>query len=280
MQNRSSRLALAALLAAAPWCAQQTMPQSGGEKFATVQGEVRDAATLAPIERAHVVLAHLDGTGERYGALTASDGFTITKIDVSGRSPATFEIRLDRAGYVDLTPDAQRIISLVPGGRKMASKFKLTPTRAITGRVFDSAGVPVEGTAVSAVTSVRHQSSTVTDDRGAYRLGGLPPGTYRIVARQESLPVPPEIRTDGTTEVHHSPTYYPAELDVKSAARIDVQAAADIRGIDIRLVRTPILRVSGRVISQSEAGLNAHVVLEVRDNGRAIESPSRRLGYM
>ena len=67
-------------------------------------------------------------------------------------------------------------------------------------------------------------------------------------------PVPPEIRTDGTREVHYARTYYPDALTVKAGQRVEVGTGAEAMGIDIRLVQTPIVTVSGRVLDVPAGG--------------------------
>jgi hypothetical protein len=207
---------------------------------------------------------------ESYGALTADDGaFALNKIPLGG-SPIDVTIHLDRTGYVDLTPPASKQIRLQPGEQRTGLKLKLTPTGAITGRLLDSAGAPVEGVYVSAVTGIlmeRMVRTAISDDRGVFRLGGLAPGKYRVVARPQTLPFPPEIRTDGTADVHHSPTYHPGALDPKNATRVEVVPAADVTGVDIRLVRTPIVRVAGKVGGVPEGAQNVNVSL-MQEGGR------------
>jgi hypothetical protein len=262
---RSNSLAIAAMLNAAALLAQPAAPRPADEKPASIAGEVRDSVTGAPIARVHVVARRNVGNQvESYGALTADDGaFVISKIPV-GTGAGDFNIQLDRTGYVDVGSPASNLARLLPGEQKTGMKLKLTPTGAITGRVTDSTGAPAEGVSVAAVTGIlqeRTVRTATTNDRGVFRLGGLAPGKYRVLARRQTKPFPPEIRTDGTAELHHSPTYHPGELDAKNAARVEVGPAADVTGVDIRLVRTPIVRVSGRVAGRPEGGQNTNVQL-------------------
>jgi len=125
---------------------------------------------------------------------------------------------------------ALRPIAIASGDKKDAGKLKLTPTGALTGRVLDVDGSPMEGLLVRAESSTRNQFPARTDDGGMFRIGGLPPGKYRVIAQPESLPLPPEIRTDGTAEVHYSATYYPNALSAKEASRVEVRAAAGYHG--------------------------------------------------
>jgi hypothetical protein len=87
----------------------------------------------------------------------------------------------------------------------------------------------------------------MTDDKGQFRIGGLHPGKYRVKATPQALPFPPEIRSDGSKELHDAATYYPDSIGAKTAQRLEVKAGVEVSEIDIKLVQTPIVQVSGKV---------------------------------
>ncbi len=105
--------------------------------------------------------------------------------------------------------------------------------------MLDSSGEPVYGAQVIAGDTPEARLSAHTDETGQFRIGGLPPGHYRVKAAPNNPHASPEIRTDGTEDVHHATTYFPS--------RVDVQPGTDSAGIEIRLRRVPFVRVSGRV---------------------------------
>ena len=95
------------------------------------------------------------------------------------------------------------------------------------------------------------------------------PGKYRIKATPEEPGTPPEIRTDGTVEAHYSQTYYPSALDAASGERVSAEAGAETSGIEIRLVRTPIVRVSGKVTGIPPGADNVNLAVQQKhDNNR------------
>jgi hypothetical protein len=231
MPNWSSRN-LAILIAA-------TALAQAPDKPASVQGVVLDTLTGAPIPRAHVTIDshHPDGT------LTTSDG----RFSVYGIRPGVHLPYAERLGYVLPTgADAQIRITLQPGDKKTDLVLKLTPTGAILGRVLNSDGEPEEDIRVSA-KSARSIENAATDDKGQFRIGGLAPGLYRVRATSKTAGYPygPEIRTDGTEEVFDVSASFPG--------RVVVGPGVDTAGIDIRLVRAPIVRVSGRVTGLAPA---------------------------
>src|ERR1035441_8610277 len=235
---------LLALCAALP--AQVVLP---GAPPANVSGIVTNSLTGEPILRAHVVL-HCSTFGpddipQTYGALTNQEGkFTITQLP-----PGRYTASAERVGFVMLpkTVSASNFnFPLVPGDKKEDLNLILTPAGAIIGRVLDAAGEPVPNAMVRAEGNEGGETAA-TDEQGRYRIGGLRPGKYRLHASPRPSQFSSEVRTDGSEDLHYSSTYYPDSLARASARRLDVGPAAELSGIDIRLVRTGILSVSGKV---------------------------------
>jgi hypothetical protein len=237
--------------------AQAPAPRAD-EKPASVEGEIRDIVSGLPIERAHVSLRRFaNGGWDRYGAQTNAEG----KFAIAGIPAGNYQVAMDRVGYVAPVEVTRNQVGLHAGEKKDNYKLKLIPVGAITGRVLDADGAPMEGLTVEAELGGRVERSATTDDRGQYRIGGLRPGRYRVKARTQVLPIPPEIRTDGSVEVNYGTTYHPGALDLKSATALTVGPVADVIGIDIRMVRTPILRVAGRVTGAPEGIKQMSVML-------------------
>jgi len=247
------------MLAAAAMLAAQTAPQP-----ASVSGTVTNAVTGEPILRAHVMVRCMaDGRQkgqQTYGALTNEKGeFSITPVP-----PGDCSIGAEHVGFV--SPSRWESFPLTSGAHKEGVKSALTPTGAITGRVLNSAGEPAEGVNVSAETTSGNSSNATSDEKGEFRIGGLRPGKYRVKATPQSMPFPPEIRTDGSVEPHDAATYSPDSLDAKTAQRLEVKAGAEVSGVDIQLVRTPMVLVSGKVTGMPADLKN--VMVNVQPNGQ------------
>jgi hypothetical protein len=233
-------------------------PAPGSDKPIAVQGVVTNSVTGEPVLRAHVVLRsgtqgqQGQASQKRYAALTAVDGkFTITAID-----PGRYSVAIDKTGFI--TTSDVPMMNLQPGDSKDDLKFKLTPCGSIVGRVLTAEGDPVDN---AMVVIENYPSNTTTDEKGQYRLGGLAPGKYRIRATIQDIGMLPEIRTDGTKEVHYAPTYHPSALLPESATRVEARAGSETTGIDIRMVRTPIVRISGMVAGLPPGTQDAHIEL-------------------
>ena len=233
------------------------------DKTAAVEGQVNNALTGEPLVRAHVVLrGNSAPTQKQYGALTTAEG----KFSVTGIAPGNYRASVDKVGFVMAPGSSARVtLNLKEKEKKDSLQLKMLPTGAIVGRVTDAAGEPVENANVSTEGST--MESALTDEKGTFRIGGLAPGKYRLKATmQGSASFGPELRTDGTEEVHYVRTYYPGVISPKEASPVEVRPDGETSGADIRLARMPWVRVSGRVIGIPE-GIERATVMARSPNG-------------
>ncbi len=241
-------LAAAAVVVAQP----QPQPQSPPAGNGSISGSVSNSVTGVPLPRVHVSVIVLSNTSaQSFAALTDAEGkFAIGKLP-----PGRFIVNVDRAGFV-APPNGNRLSDsqLRPDEKKEDVKLTLTPTGAISGRVLNAGGGEVQGAIVSLDGAPFGINPATTDEKGQFRITGVPPGRYRVLANPAVMPFPPEIRTDGTEEVHYARTYYPDALTVKAGQRVEVVAGSEVKGIDVRLVRTPIVTLSGKVLDGPAGG--------------------------
>jgi hypothetical protein len=134
----------------------------------------------------------------------------------------------------------------------------------ITGRVLSATGEPVIAVRVGAelvsdAQGKRAKNAVLrqavsgdfqTDDRGVYRIYGLPPGTYVVVASPASGFGPGGRRSpyDGD-----APVYHPANTR-DAAAEVVVNSGAETGGIDIQYRSEKGRAVSGKVIAPAPEG--------------------------
>jgi hypothetical protein len=183
------------------------------------------------------------------------------------------------ARYGQLVPDGPARPVRLRADETMRADLALVRAGVITGTVVDADGYPASRVRVAASIlippdlgrGVLEHARTETDDRGVYRLFGLPPGDYTVTAARNSLasvtnqrvmadagaidsavergPRPPAapglpptvIVTVGLpppgpiVSTGYLPTYYPSVTRRAAAERVRVTGGEERRGIDIRL---------------------------------------------
>ena len=203
---------VAVLLALAERGAAQVIATSGapqGPRTAVVVGQVIDGISGEPIPEAIVTLnlpAFLPTlpTTPRGRAMADADGrFFFTDLPAG-----EYYLGASRDGYITGQYGQRRVSSrgeLLPlkeGERRTDVVLRVWKYAVIGGTVIDEAGEPVVGVAVRALvrdvvaghtrfgTDSYNVPSTLTDDRGAFRLSRVQPGTYAVVAPSMHTTVP------------------------------------------------------------------------------------------
>lgn len=111
-----------------------------------------------------------------------------------------------------------------------------------------------------------------TDDRGHYRLHGVPPGSYYLVAVEGSTSaslVPPRLRQ----------VFYPGAFSMSAALPVQVDVGQDALGADIAFPSGRLARIQGRVESVSGEPFRGSVSLVVsgRSGGPIPEARSTQV---
>ena len=145
----------------------------------------------------------------------------------------SYAITVQASGYV-LVRDPGNTVHHRPGD---SVNIVLKKGAAITGTVTNSDGDPVVGVQMSAILVRDAQGHSVfgsygsgryTDDRGVYRLFGLPAGTYVVVAGSKILG-----SSMLTAYADDAPTFYPSSTR-DTAGEVTLQYGGEATGIDIR----------------------------------------------
>jgi hypothetical protein len=124
--------------------------------------------------------------------------------------------------------------------------IQLQPWSSLRGRVLDEDGTPAAKIPVELRGSTALNSTTLTDDTGAFLFENLPPGAYPLLAKPQ-----PKTRTVDGVRLGAVPIYYPSATDLSQAVPIVVGKGADLAGLDIRLRSVPVHRIAGRVLDPS-----------------------------
>jgi hypothetical protein len=259
-KSRSNKLAIVLLLAS--HVGAQT-PESRASKTSPVEGNVTNAISHEPIPNVRVVFetprnpADRDSTGKAFGAISGPDGhFTVPAVD-----PGGYTINASAAGFIGLQGTPFKVRNGEPVHDLAVALY---PEATISGRVLDEHGDPAERMKVEIIGINPYPvAQATTDDRGEFRMRGLPGGRYplRAVPKTERNTGAPEIRSDGTKEEAYQPTFYSASTTKEGATRVEARPGSNTGGIEIHLVRMAIMRVSGTISGIPQGTQSASVIL-------------------
>jgi hypothetical protein len=202
----------------------------------SVEGRVVNTISGDPVGKAHVMLR---GAGKRFGAMADASG----KFSVNPIAQGEYTISAELTGFV-----AAKAVKVEVGRETVVRdlQVKLIPQGVLTGRVTDADGNPVEHVQVEALRGIRVRSEHTTDANGEFRLAGLPAGSYMVRAViGVNYKQGPESRSDGSKEDRYTSTWYPGGAEESAAAAVEARAGQEVSGVDIRLVRDPVVRVRG-----------------------------------
>jgi hypothetical protein len=271
-------------------CAQPSTENRAG----VMAGQVLNSKTGEPVRRASISVRPSSPPGggsgaimstippAPYAATTDAEGkFRIEKVD-----PGTYRISVERQGFVRQEYNAAgrsgaftigTPVQLAAGQELKNLEIKMTPQAVITGRVLDEEGEAVARVQIQALRRRTLQGKSQllplggasTNDVGEYRLADLPPGRYWVSAvyqsRMRMMNEPPARNTADKPQEDYIATFYPNAVDETAARPVDVEAGQQLPGIDIRLQKAPVFRISGKVNSIGGAAQRARILVMPRD---------------
>jgi hypothetical protein len=270
---------------------------------AGIAGFVVNEASGQPVRRVEVTLSSDAAGGSRRTYTDDVGSFSFPNLP-AGR----YLLSATRPGYVRTAYGAKRHdrpgtpIHLAAGQTLTNIRLATYKGGVITGQVLDETGLPAFGVLVRALeyrtvlgerrlARARAQSGGLlgeeTDDRGMYRLYGLPPGEYVIVAsprvaRNEELramtdaeirdalqaaarppqaapaaavgaasaagPASPPVRRDEGATVGYAPVFYPGTTSASGANTIVLQRGEERAGVDFQIQLVQTARIEGTII--------------------------------
>ena len=149
-----------------------------------------------------------------------------------------------------------KAINLADGETVEGVDIALTRGGVITGKVIDADGQPLvlENIQVTGLYEGGQKGQLylwdrfmfLTDDRGVYRLFGVPPGRYIVgvgVDERESY------ARSGLGKSYHALTYHPNVTDESKAKIVEVTSGGEATGVDITLGQAAkAYQASGRIV--------------------------------
>ena len=146
---------------------------------------------------------------------------------------------------------------------------------AITGTILDEFGEPMQGVAVHAfelrVMGGRMRALAVaaargvpgrTDDRGQYRLFGLPAGTYLVqAAPRDAL----------TATSGYVPQFHPGTPIIDLATPTKLAADSTATAVDVTLRPAPVRRIRGMLLDPDGKPVRATLTLKASERSHALQ---------
>lgn len=211
------------------------------------------------------------GTPPTQRVMTDSDGrFTFKDVTAGGyRMGASAEGFVSQGIGQSAINGLGRLVFVTAGRVSKEAAIRLVATGIVHGRVFDERAQPATGAPVLLLRAVYNREGRslrvidngVVNDRGEYRMFGVPPGRYYLLAG------PPPGGTAGLRGVSIETVrasrfgllYYPAAEDIEKSLMIEVKAGEET-SVDMSLRRqVQSYRVRGRVVNASGLPLPANV---------------------
>ncbi|MGD0213748.1 MAG: carboxypeptidase regulatory-like domain-containing protein [Terriglobales bacterium] len=244
---------LSAVLASA----QEAAPAA---KTSSIAGTVVKEPGSEPLKKV-LVQVIAESQGASYTASTDTDGH----FRVDDVAPGRYRIFVERTGFAGVNGHGLKsdvnVLTVQAGQWVEDLVFRMLPTAVISGRVTDEDGDPMPQVRVFVQKKTPGKATRVgvgaagTNDLGEYRLAGLFPGEYWVVA----MP-PPDFRdyerqtkkssADGdksdSPETRYVTTYYPGTYDAMQASAVKLRAG-DEMPVNFTLVPAKTYRVRGVV---------------------------------
>ena len=243
---------------------------------ASITGRVMTADTGAAIRGAEVRLSS-DGHYNRLGT-TDSDG----RFELRDLPAGEYRLTVSRTGFITMQYgqrrpfEASSSITLAEGAAAEAN-VALIRGGVIYGRVLDQFGEPLAGTRVQVLRARTVQGQRrvqsvgapdQTDDTGAFRIYGLPPGDYYVFAAAGL----------GEQAKRDPPTYFPGTANFAAAQTITLAPGLEVSA-DFQIGNVRNARVSGIVVNSSGNPVPAMVNLNSENvsTGPALEGTAAAL---
>jgi len=266
----------------------------------TITGRAIDKSTGQPLKKVTVLVRQAESSGGQRGGrfnqpqavMTDTNGQYTIQVDAG-----QYRLTANRNGYVAQAwgqKDARRpgtILTVADNQTLKDINFDMVPGGVIAGRVVDEDGEPMSNVMVQVLRATfqdgeRHLenagNASRSDDRGEYRIFGLPARRYYVSATRrggfDGGPVMVAIGGDGSATAGgaasegYATTYYPGTTEMASAAPIEVRAAEEQR-VNFTMVPTRVFKVSGRVTDASGQPVRQGMAMLMSRNGGLAMGP-------
>jgi hypothetical protein len=225
-----------------------------------VSGTVIEASNGEPIRKAIVTLT-LQGEPRRWATARtdASGQFTF-----AGLPPGKYDLRATKQGLGTATYGAGgageigELISLDQGETRGGVKLLFIRSGKIAGHVLEADGDPASNVSVAVLRPGRNLGKRVlvnyrtatTDDRGEYRINGLDPGDYYLLASPENFGGGSRLNGNGVLTAQ----FYGGSREWKESTVLHIRSGESLTGVDFHLSAEQPHRIHGHVTGVPDLG--------------------------
>jgi len=250
---------------------QEKAPAPTATKATSISGTVTRADTHLPVKNAQVTIK-----GGRVPALGEDEStlFRTTSVNTNDKGnfefanlpPGSYYVLATRTGMIMKGAGLAGMLIQVEAGQSPNLNLVLLPGGAITGRVLNEEGEPMQNVSVAALHFVytvagRHLMAAkraTSDDKGEYRLFSLKPGSYLLMADTArgsfedgdatGIAIGPSLNVGASRQDQkiYAPAYYQNASTPEQASPI-VLKPGDETHADFALVRVAGHHISGKI---------------------------------
>jgi hypothetical protein len=246
---------------------------------AMVEGTVINIQNSRTIPRASVTLLRIKGTGSKSSRADGNGHFLFQNVE-----PGTYRLRAERQGFFsdDRKREYQPMLEVAAGDHVKNVPVRLMPASLVTGEVLDEYNDPIQNVEIRLLAVkmrlgemyLAAAGKATTDDRGQYRIAGLHPGKYYVVAEYKpnalsdllsgSLAINAIEQTNVTKRGNtvktdpgpvipdpaftYPPLFYPATSDFQQAQALGLNPGDEIAA-NFLMFSAPVVSIRGRVIN-------------------------------
>lgn len=234
---------------------------------ASISGRVIDANTKRPLANAIITLVSTGGPEELTSITDAEGRYVLEGVAagfyrVSALLDGFARFEAPRQSFMPLPGSV--MVGVAGGDVRRGVDLALAPGATITGRVTNAEQKPVKDGVMLATliddvggVSFNGSSEVRTSERGEYTIRNLPAGKYRISVRWTD----PEM-LEAKAGADPDFTYFPGTRQSHEALSLTLPPGGTLRGIDIQLLPSDLVRFTGYVLrGASEGRIEAHVLL-------------------